>query len=594
MKKEHYILFTIGPVKSFISDSRKTQDLFAGSDLLSKMAHIAIDKATIVFKENAFEIITPIINSKKDAIPNRFLASFSCEDDKAKIKEKVQEIEDAVQKFFTDKKIFNKIGLLKGAEKQLTNHLDVHWVVLPATTDYKTDFLTINQQLASIKNQNVFTQDNEIGRKCIVDGRKNVKYYRLGINEKQKKDGTLYKLFNDDKNVKIIKTDEDKEIKIWHLQEGEGISAVTMRKRLHQQKPHEFPSTVGVALMDMFDKLENDDDFKDRKVDFLKYKLLVQGDENDTKKYFNHSDDQLFYKENIKAIFNKHNKNGKTAYENHEKWSKDLKQKIPFTKYYALIMFDGDNMGDWFSGQFFKTDIDLKTAQKELSKQLGEFATEIKTSIKESQGKVVFAGGEDFMAFVNIHHLNTVVTKIHEMFKEIVSDKICHLKKEDKELSISMGIAIAHYKQPLSMVIAKAHEMETLAKNEGRNRFAMAVIKHSGTIIHFNYPWLKCEVEAFGTVNKVLDNLNAENFSPAFITKIYKAFEEYGFAMEDYLVKSKISLYVKQAYTGTKEEKETRISELKKLLVQLLSISDSNRNFGDTLLLVDFLYRKTY
>jgi len=587
--KKHYLLYSIGPVKSFINDSRKTQDLFAGSALLSKMTHKAIEKAKAVFVSNSFELITPIIQKKDDAIPNRFLAELSLGNGQINaLNETMFEIEKTVQEFFIGKMLFKKIGLPEGALQQLESHLNIHWVIIEATSDYKTDFITINQQLASVKNLNAFDQEYEVGKKCHVDGRRNVKYYR-------KSEGKAPKLYQGSEDVKVVSNEET--IKIWQLQEGEGISAVSMRKRLEQQKPHEFPSTVGVSLMDLFYKIENDNQYKNIRENFITYKTLVQGNEKGAKKFYNHSDDQLFYKENIKAIFKKNKQEEKAAkaHELHKIWSDKLDENSHFTKYYALVMFDGDTMGDWFTGVNFKPGTNLKEAQKLLSERLGIFATNIKESIKEPQGKVVFAGGEDFMAFVNIHHLETVINTIQSSFKKEVNDALSSIKQDGKELTISMGIAIAHYKQPLAMLIAKTYEMESFAKNNGRNRFAMAIMKHSGSTIQFSYHWNKSNVNNFSVVSAILELLNDKIFSPSFITNIYKSFENYGFEMEDFLVESKIALYVKQAYTGDKSNnKKVSIKDLVEHLKHLLFISVDNRNFGDTLLVLDFLYRKTY
>lgn len=41
-------LFTIGPVRSFIARARKTQDLYAGSFLLSHLSDIAINKLNML------------------------------------------------------------------------------------------------------------------------------------------------------------------------------------------------------------------------------------------------------------------------------------------------------------------------------------------------------------------------------------------------------------------------------------------------------------------------------------------------------------------------------------------------------------------
>jgi CRISPR-associated protein Cmr2 len=334
--------------------------------------------------------------------------------------------------------------------------------------------------------------------------------------------------------------------------------------------------------MDLFDKIKENTAFKT-------FKDKVQGG-NSAEKYLSHSDDQLFYKENIKGIFKKYGKDSDTCINEHEGWSKGL--EYPITKYYALIRFDGDNMGDWFTGKFFKSNGKLKENQIKLSKALGEFGKAIKVKIQAPTGKVIYAGGEDFMAFINIHHLKEAIDTIQQTFNEKVNNELYQITHHT--LSISMGIAIAHYKQPLAMVLQKAKEMEKLAKDTGRNGFAMAVIKHSGTTIFTRYKWNKCNIDAFAHLDNVLQKLNQKIFSPQFIINIYKAFETYGFNMEDFLVKSKIDLYVSQAYNGNKQNRSEEIKEMTELLKDLLSISHSNRNFGDALLLIDFLYRKSY
>ena len=62
---KHFLLFSIGPVKSFIQESRKAQDLFASSALLSYLCKRAILKAYELFNNDDFELITPSISKDK-------------------------------------------------------------------------------------------------------------------------------------------------------------------------------------------------------------------------------------------------------------------------------------------------------------------------------------------------------------------------------------------------------------------------------------------------------------------------------------------------------------------------------------------------
>jgi len=408
--------------------------------------------------------------------------------------------------------------------------------------------------------------------------------------------------------VKIYKK-TDKTLQIWHLQEGEGISAVTLRKRLYLNDPHNFPSTASIALMDLFNEVKDNDDFK-------KYKEKVNGEDE---KFLEHSDDQLFYYENIEPICKEHEKTDdeiKNCQDMHQKWAKNAKK--PFTKYYALVRFDGDNMGDWFTGIHFKNDIELLKAQQALSKALGNFSKEIYPKIKAPVGKVIYAGGEDFMAFINIHHLDKALNNILETFDEKVNKdaELTKYKKDGAKISLSIGIAVAHYKQPLSMVLQKAQDMEKTVKENGRNGFAVGIIKHSGSVLEYRYKTKKYTIQALDHIQEIINLLQDDKkqdkqqqdvekqqdkyFSPAFITNIYGAFEKYGFDISESLIKSKIDLYTSQAYTGKSDDKE-KILKLRELLKQLLTISPgriddnvyANINFGNTLLAIDFMYRKT-
>ena len=76
MSHKYLFIFTIGPVQSFIAQARKTQDLYAGSYLLSYLTDHAIDKLKL--KATSCEIIFPYEHLKSK--PSRFTASIETED----------------------------------------------------------------------------------------------------------------------------------------------------------------------------------------------------------------------------------------------------------------------------------------------------------------------------------------------------------------------------------------------------------------------------------------------------------------------------------------------------------------------------------
>jgi len=73
---KYLFLFTIGPVQSFISQARKTQDIYAGSFLLSHLIDSVMKE--LEDKVNNCELIFPHKDIKFK--PNRFIAEIESDD----------------------------------------------------------------------------------------------------------------------------------------------------------------------------------------------------------------------------------------------------------------------------------------------------------------------------------------------------------------------------------------------------------------------------------------------------------------------------------------------------------------------------------
>jgi len=72
----------------------------------------------------------------------------------------------------------------------------------------------------------------------------------------------------------------------------------------------------------------------------------------------------------------------------------------------------------------------------------------------------------------------------------------------------SMGVAIAHYKMPFSMVLDKAKKMEKKAKKiDGKNSFAIALMKHSGGMRECAAKWDYEEIDKPGGTIELIEIL---------------------------------------------------------------------------------------
>lgn len=232
-------------------------------------------------------------------------------------------------------------------------------------------------------------------------------------------------------------------------------------------------------------------------------------------------------------------------------------------KYYAILMMDGDRMGDLVNGKtveakwrdvlhpelvkryddgMLKANADLwqnVVIKKEdcsegndqlneqrrgylnekriispalhsaLSESLGAFALHaVPRIIKDCQGKLVYAGGDDVAAVLPLSRAFEATAKIQKAYntkfaainengvtelKDITNGEtpVILLPGTGKDISISGAIVILHHKQPLRGALEEAHHLlDSVAKSKkGRNAVAVRLKKRSGHTRDFAAKW---------------------------------------------------------------------------------------------------------
>lgn len=460
----HLFLFTIGPVQGFIAQARKTRDLKAGSQLLSDLIRHAWMTAKAVDCVQVIKSIMPVLEAEDQAegLPNRFLAEVAFDDESQAHQlgeQTAQAVKDKLVEIamdLLDKKVKEAKGDFRARfEAQIRDHLEVHWVINQLGDDYKANYLETESLLGAVKATRTFEQlpADEAHRKCSVTGERDALVFS--------KTDTKRPSFSIQKDWATAKGDEIQ------MAEGEGLSAIAFTKRFYE-KGGDFPSTADIALMEWVKQV------KEHSPTELKELSLVFDREDKI-------DGQLLFEENLSERYL-----SKQGYASRAK-SSDLirgklgkiKQVLPAsvkqTPYYALIAFDGDKMGSWWSGDK-PNPPDLKEFQRKLTRLLSKYAKWASDYLTD-YGKAVYAGGDDFLGFINLQYLFPALKTLREEFKKQVSDQT---GVANQELTFSAGVAIAHYKTPLNVVLDTARMMEKKAKEDGRNRLGIKVLKHSG------------------------------------------------------------------------------------------------------------------
>ena len=489
MTAKYLFLFTITPVQSFVAEARKAQDFFEGSHLLSELTDFAVKKAKDT--SVSFDIIFP--KQEIQSKPNRFMAVVEISD----INKFGNELKSGVEQFFCDwvDKSWESFEKPENYEFQKKNYLSITWVAVeydPEKDDYFEKYKMVESLLGGAKNIRDFKQlpDSETGRKCSVCGARNALIFAGKKPRDAQKDSVLL---------------EKKDHKYYLMNDNEGLCAVCAAKRF-DKNAESYKSTSDIALLYTLERLKE----KDGKITDYDPQYLVMMKENDDPLSFEHLTDEL--KRQTKEL------------------SKKIKnEKIPLTPYYALVAFDGDSMGKTLGGGKLKDLKCLRKFQEKLTQALGAFAVKVnKEGISEyNEGRVVYAGGEDFFGFVNLHYLFPVMTRLRKMFDDEVHNTLKEYLAEGEKLSFSAGITIAHVKTPLSVVIGKTREMEKKAKNRSseKDAFAIAVMKHSGEINCIEMPWGNKEGRFYmDDMQYLIDSMTKGELSNTFYQVLQKEF----------------------------------------------------------------------
>jgi len=217
------------------------------------------------------------------------------------------------------------------------------------------------------------------------------------------------------------------------------------------------------------------------------------------------------------------------------------------SKYYALLLMDGDNMGKWLSGDFapdvrevLHPAVELDDGWNELldrkrplnpslhlatSRALRDFSLHVVREIVERDhlGKLVYAGGDDVLAFVNLRDLPDVMRKLRAYFSgslqregddivkidfrngsgfipvddngmpiNVDSRKPVHgfMLSMGTEATASMGVVIAHHNSNLSQVLDEVRQCEKQAKKQdGKDAYCIALAKRAGGTEHVRAKW---------------------------------------------------------------------------------------------------------
>ena len=483
----HLILLSIGPVQSFIAQARKLRDLRSGSQLLSELTKVVVT----TFEEAGGTVIVPG-NTKSDSLPNRMLGSIADRTDK-EVTQLARQLESAINDHWSrivDQTLqqlnrYDKPGGWEARFREQTEQfLEVYWAVAPyrGESDYPRAYQTIEARLGAVKNVRTFPQigstfgGDETSRKDALTGERDA----LVFGHHPHKGASSYPA-GTDPGLPIRLNDRGPLVG-----PNEGLSAISAVKRFRDLVDKAFYATAHVALLGLDNKITQDSD----------YTLKEFYEEND---YGNkQGDGQLLYVENLnKAYFKQQGipeNNLKHFREAHKRFTKTLdKYELRQTPYYAVLAFDGDNMGAWLSGRKLPEEAQqtrLREFHSAIGEKLAAFAGAARQLVDdENRGITVYAGGDDYLGLLTLDSLFEVLQSLRTRFDELVSQPLRDTYGITENFTFSAGVVVAHYKRPLGDTVQLALKAEKSAKDAGRDALCLRVVKRSGEQQQATFPW---------------------------------------------------------------------------------------------------------
>lgn len=653
----YLLLYTISPVQSFITQARKSRDLYGGSRLLSDIIEGVIDGLPAIESIDKYEVIFP--HNETTQKPNRFLVELSFDQKDKQVVEAYLNgrVGELIKEFGEQALLKEKIEWSEDIANQLADSVKPYWVyrAIENKDKYEEIFKQLEVDLEAVKTSRSFDQLAELGRKCALSGEHNALFFR--VNSEAKLPSFTY----DKLKLKVSEKYGVNCLTRTHLVSqqvhtlGEGLSALQFIKRFYKQSDS-FPSTARIAALDVINKIEGQQVNSDDTDLYNTYKDIFKEA---------HFDEQLLFEENLTSqYFEKHNlgkllskeyegfsfllDTNKVSQRLNEKLKKEIgdsfqegmtdftkiynstikkilkRRNYKLNKYYGLILFDGDSMGKWMRASGVMDDkegrFNLYDYHNVLSKLLGDFAKSATRYVDSaSRGKTIYAGGDDFMAMLNLESLTETTVGLRKLFQDTVDLPLRNAYPilNWEKLSFSAGIVLAPYKMPLHSVLEKAKSAQNRAKSvKGKNAFSIDILKSSGDSFFMTGRW---NLESENTLRKVqlLWDKVKSDFSTSFLRQLYDEFEIYegsdNFNESDlarmvyveakrtlirsYLIEETPVEQKGQEGRGEMEKKyeiEKLAITIKQLFVESTNAVEKNRirNFLNFLSMIDFMKRK--
>jgi CRISPR-associated protein Cmr2 len=469
-------MVSLGPVQDFIAQARRTRDLWYGSFLLSELSKVAAkalaERGQLVFPalDAGDERLEPR-EDPKDAfnVANKIVALVPAGDAESAaqaardasldaLRRRGDSVRDRCREMLAD------VNTLDVAwDEQIESFLEVAacWAPVPEGDDgYGAARRQVEAVLAARKTLREFEPWRQ----------------QRGAVPKSTLDGARETVLCGERDV------TQRPWRTYRIAEGEQLDAVGLLKRAGG-KPEQFIPIANVAAAKWLLSLE-----REAKATLEELRAVCDRAHEDDRldgmsgrfkwtKLFPY-DVELLRKERWPAI-EKERGLEREWLETHV--GPAAKELTPPT-YVACLVADGDHMGNTIEA------LRTSDAHRDLSRVLAEFAQEDARRVveKDHDGLLVYAGGDDVLAFVCVQQAVACADALRVAFERRMRSLALPAGVDHPTLSV--GVVIGHVQEHMGELLREGRQAEQDAKRD-RNALAVRVVKRSGGTLTWRRRW---------------------------------------------------------------------------------------------------------
>ena len=530
---KYVVIFSIGPVQTFIASARRSRDLWSGSWLLSELAK-ACAKSLNDLGDTKAQLIFPHVDKSNQAdleensdfsVGNKVQVVLTV-DSVDELKDIIDNAKESVKKRFI-KEASNALSRLPKDKhylretiwnSQLDDYLEIQtaWARFGDDNSYHDAAQNAGRVLASRKATRDFSPTCAISEKNFItslvqldnarkttDKNHNVikqPYQDLFMLPKSSLDGMRETVL---KESGLQKNSLQRKLS---LSKSEQLDTVGVIKRLgFEEKAEQFtPFTRITAHAWIKEIAQKEPDALNR----LKgtYRELCRlgvasGVTGNNKVYQDFAyDAQLLYPSRLEVTLkeyqNSDDKEAKEIVDNLKVLKKTLAPLFqrygePY-RYGVLLLADGDRMGELLDKA--KTQVQ----HQEITQALSNFAGQVTYTMRQSSGHCIYAGGDDVLGFVPLDKAYKCADDLQKLFANSLSGVANKLGAENSP-TLSVGLAICHIMTPLGVIRELASQAEKFAKGDHvdesqstekrRNALGILLSVRSGNDTKLRFNW---------------------------------------------------------------------------------------------------------